>query len=59
VSCPQRPGSPTGATGTFQGEQYAIFCYNSELEGGFVDVDWFKFSDLLPAEASSKTKKDE
>ena len=29
-------------TGTFQGEQYAIFCYNPQPGAGFVDVDWFR-----------------
>ena len=32
-------------TGTFQGEQYAIFCYSEREVGGWVDVDWFHFSD--------------
>lgn len=30
-------------TGTFQGEQFAIFCFNPNPEAGFVDVDWFRF----------------
>lgn len=30
-------------TGTFQGEQLAIFCYNPRGSAGFVDVDWFRF----------------
>ncbi|MGH7979907.1 MAG: glycoside hydrolase family 43 protein, partial [Limisphaerales bacterium] len=30
-------------TSTFQGEQYAIFCYNAEPGTGYVDVDWFRF----------------
>jgi hypothetical protein len=29
-------------TGTFQGEQYAIFCYNPQPGAGFVDVDYFR-----------------
>jgi len=29
-------------TGTFQGEQYAIFCYNPQPSVGFADVDWFR-----------------
>ena len=29
-------------TGTFQGEQYAVFCYNPQPGAGFVDVDWFR-----------------
>ena len=32
-------------TGTFQGPQFAIFCYNPEPKGGFVGVDSFEFSD--------------
>jgi len=32
-------------TGTFQGEQFAIFCFDPGASNGFVDVDWFKFSD--------------
>lgn len=32
-------------TGTFQGEQFAIFCFNPNPGNGFVDVDWFRFSD--------------
>lgn len=35
-------------TGTFQGEKFAIFCYNPNPSGGFVDVDSFTFSDTLP-----------
>lgn len=31
------------ASGTFQGEQYAIFCYNTQPGTGYVDVDWFRF----------------
>lgn len=31
-------------TGTFQGEQFAIFCYDPHQSDGFVDVDWFKFT---------------
>jgi beta-xylosidase len=29
-------------TGTFQGEQYAIFCFNAQPGSGYVDVDWFR-----------------
>jgi beta-xylosidase len=32
-------------TGTFQGPQYAIFCYNAKPGDGFVDVDSFTFVD--------------
>ncbi|MAT69902.1 MAG: hypothetical protein CMJ58_10300 [Planctomycetaceae bacterium] len=30
-------------TGTFQGEQYAVFCYNAEPSDGYVDVDSVRF----------------
>jgi beta-xylosidase len=33
------------ATGTFQGEQFAIFCYNNNPGDGYVDVDSFIFTD--------------
>src|SRR5579859_3754911 len=29
-------------TGTFQGEQFAIFCYNPQPGTGYVDVDWYR-----------------
>jgi hypothetical protein len=32
-------------TGTFQGEKFAIFCFNHSPSDGFLDVDWFHFSD--------------
>ncbi len=32
-------------TGTFQGEQFAIFCFNPSPGGGFVDAGPFRFSD--------------
>jgi beta-xylosidase len=32
-------------TGTFQGEQFAIFCFNPQPGDGFVDVDSFRFTD--------------
>lgn len=32
-------------TGTFQGEKFAIFCYNPDPAGGYVDVDSFVFTD--------------
>lgn len=32
-------------TGTFQGQQFAIFCYNPQASDGFVDVDFFRFAD--------------
>ncbi|MCT8000444.1 glycoside hydrolase 43 family protein [Sphingomonas sanguinis] len=31
-------------TGTFQGQQYALFCYNSKAKGGWIDVDSFTLS---------------
>ncbi len=33
-------------TGTFQGEQFAIFCFNPQPGEGFVDIDSFTFSDI-------------
>lgn len=33
-------------TGTFQGNQYAIFCYNPGPAGGYLDVDSFRFFGL-------------
>jgi len=41
-------------TGTFQGEQFAIFCYNSNSSDGFADVDEFKFQDSLPTNFTNK-----
>lgn len=36
-------------TGTFQGPQYALFCFNDGTgPAGRMDVDWFRFSDTLP-----------
>lgn len=32
-------------TGTFQGPQYALFCYNPEPGAGYVDVDYFRVDD--------------
>lgn len=32
-------------TGTFQGEQFAIFCYSPRPSAGFLDVESFRFSD--------------
>jgi len=31
-------------TGTFQGEQFALFCYNPQPGTGYLDVDWFRFA---------------
>ena len=33
-------------TGTFQGEQFAISCYNAQPGGGYLDVDSFTLSAL-------------
>ncbi|ACB76517.1 non-reducing end alpha-L-arabinofuranosidase family hydrolase [Opitutus terrae] len=41
-------------TGTFQGAQFAIFCYSPQASDGFVDVDWFRFTDT-PARAAEST----
>jgi hypothetical protein len=30
-------------TGTFQGQQYAIFCYNPRPSDGYVDIDSVRF----------------
>jgi hypothetical protein len=30
--------------GTFQGQQYALFCYNPDAKGGWMDVDSFTLS---------------
>ena len=30
-------------TGTFQGEQFAMFCYNPAPGVGYLDVDWFRY----------------
>ncbi|PZU56568.1 MAG: glycosyl hydrolase [Sphingobium sp.] len=35
-------------TGTFQGPQYALSCYNAAPNGGYLDVDWFHFSGWQP-----------
>ena len=31
-------------TGTFQGQQFAMFCYNRQPGTGYLDVDWFRFA---------------
>jgi beta-xylosidase len=33
-------------TGTFQGEQFALFCYGGEPSGGYIDVDHFELRPL-------------
>jgi beta-xylosidase len=43
-------------TGTFQGEQFAIFCYNPNPGEGYADIDWFRFQDSLPADVTNKSK---
>ena len=40
-------------TGTFQGEQFAIFCYNPDPGAGYADIDWFRFSDAFHDEIAS------
>jgi hypothetical protein len=30
-------------TGTFQGEQFAMFFYNPQPGSGYLDVDWYRF----------------
>lgn len=48
-------------TGTFQGEQYAIFCFNPQPASGYVDVDWFRLeppaviSEIVPTSDSNMT----
>jgi beta-xylosidase len=37
-------------TGTFQGEQFAIFCYNPQPGTGYLDMDWYR---LVPPAFSS------
>jgi hypothetical protein len=32
-------------TGTFQGQQYAVFCYNPASSSGCLDVDGVRFID--------------
>jgi beta-xylosidase len=32
-------------TGTFQGEQFAVFCFSPVESAGYVDIDWFRFED--------------
>lgn len=36
-------------TGTFQGEQFALFCYADKASAGWIDVDRFTLSPLAPA----------
>jgi hypothetical protein len=35
-------------TGTFQGQQIALSCYNSASKGGYLDIDSFTLSPLSP-----------
>jgi len=44
-------------TGTFQGEQFALFCYNPSPGDGYVDVDAFTFSDHPDSSAASAPAK--
>ncbi len=44
-------------TGTFQGQQYAVFCYNPEPSAGYLDVDEVRFEKVPlrePASAQGK-----
>ncbi len=36
-------------TGTFQGEQFAVFCYSPGPSKGWIDIDTFRLSALAPA----------
>jgi alpha-N-arabinofuranosidase len=36
-------------TGTFQGQQYAVFCYNPQSSSGYVDIDSICFVKETPA----------
>ena len=38
--------------GTFQGEQYAILCFNPGSSSGYMDVDWFRFNDQTGPDVS-------
>ena len=38
-------------TGTIQGEQYALFCYNPKPSEGYVDVDSVRFEKVQLATA--------
>jgi beta-xylosidase len=40
--------------GTFQGEQYAILCFNTGSSSGYMDVDWFRLNDQ-PGPGGSQT----
>ncbi|HEX7654835.1 MAG TPA: cellulase family glycosylhydrolase, partial [Verrucomicrobiae bacterium] len=33
--------------GTFQGEKFALFCFNTNASSGYVDIDYFRFSDNI------------
>ena len=41
-------------TGTFQGEQFALFCYAPGASKGWVDIDSFRLSALTPAGRARK-----
>ena len=36
-------------TGTFQGQQFALSCYNARPDGGYIDIDSFTLSPLPEA----------
>jgi xylan 1,4-beta-xylosidase len=40
--------------GTFQGEQYAILCFNPSGSSGYMDVDWFRLNDI-PGDGGNQT----
>jgi hypothetical protein len=40
--------------GTFQGEQYAILCFNPSASSGYMDVDWFRLNDI-PGNGGTQT----
>ena len=39
-------------TGTFQGEQYAVFCYSRKPSDGYLDVDSIHFEKVRLAETA-------
>jgi beta-xylosidase len=41
-------------TGTFQGEQYAIFCYNTAPSNGYLDIDSFSLSGQYTAQQAAR-----
>ena len=41
-------------TGTFQGEQFALFCYAPARSTGWIDIDSFRLSRLAPASGAPR-----